>query len=57
MQKNLHYNLDVNLGFKMSNIIHIVPECCRFLLLPFPANGIMCFSWLSLSSTVASLTL
>lgn len=40
-----------------SNVIRPVPECCRFLLFPFPTNGILCLSWLSGSSNVPSLTL
>lgn len=36
--------------------IHLVPECCRFLLLPFPLGGLLCLSWFSLCSKAASLT-
>lgn len=36
--------------------IHLVPECCRFLLLPFPLGGLLCLSWFSLCSQAASLT-
>lgn len=37
--------------------IHPVPECCRILLFPLSASGVLCFSWLSLCSNVSSLTL
>lgn len=37
--------------------MHLLPECCRFLLFPFTADEILCLSWPLLCSNVPSLTL